>query len=105
DLGLSSDQLADAGRGFSFDADGPLDLRFNPAEGHPAWEWLERLEAHELAKVIYEYGEERHARRIARRIVERRLHEPVRSAGELARLVRSCVPRAHGGRPIDPATR
>ena len=105
DLGLSSEQLADHQRGFSFDSDGPLDLRFNPGEGRPAWEWLERLGADELADLIYEYGEERHSRRIARRIVERRQEQPIRTAGELARLVRSCAGRSRGGQRIDPATR
>ena len=68
DLGLSSDQLADAGRGFSFDADGPLDLRFNPHEGEPASELVNRLSAQRLADILYEYGEERFSRRIARKI-------------------------------------
>ncbi|HEV7224052.1 MAG TPA: 16S rRNA (cytosine(1402)-N(4))-methyltransferase RsmH [Pirellulales bacterium] len=105
DLGLSSDQLADRQRGFSFDAEGPLDLRFNPAEGRPAWQWLERLGAEELADMIYQYGEERFSRRIARKIVERRRQQPIRTAAELARLVRSCVPRPAGGERIDAATR
>ncbi|HUY34851.1 MAG TPA: 16S rRNA (cytosine(1402)-N(4))-methyltransferase RsmH [Pirellulales bacterium] len=105
DLGLSSEQLADGRRGFSFDSDGPLDLRFNPSDGRPAWEWLERLGADELADLIYEYGEERNSRRIARRIVERRQERPIRTAGELARLVRSCAGRSRGNQRIDPATR
>jgi 16S rRNA (cytosine1402-N4)-methyltransferase len=104
DLGLSSDQLADDGRGFSFDSDGPLDLRFNPLEGEPAWRLLERLSADSLADVIYEYGEERYSRRIARRIVEIRRKESVRTSAQLAQIVRSCVPRSRGYR-IDPATR
>lgn len=104
DLGMSSDQLADASRGFSFDAEGPLDLRFNPDEGEPAWRLLERLPADELADLIYQYGEERHSRRIARWIAERRSLDPVRTAGELARLVRRAVPRS-AGHAIDPATR
>ena len=65
DLGLSSDQLADAQRGFSYEADGPLDLRFDPDRGEPAWRLLARLSAEHLANVIYQYGEERHSRRIA----------------------------------------
>jgi len=105
DLGLSSEQLADSERGFSFDSDGPLDLRFNTSEGRPAWEWLERLDADALADVIYEFGEERHSRRIARRIVERRMERPIRTAGELARLVRSSASQARGGQRIDSATR
>jgi 16S rRNA (cytosine1402-N4)-methyltransferase len=104
DLGLSSDQLADADRGFGFQTDGELDLRFDPDRGEPAWRLLERLREPELADVIYNYGEERFSRRIARRIVERRGDEPIRTAAELAALVRSCVPRSRG-HGIDPATR
>ena len=88
DLGLSSDQLADAGRGFSFDSDGPLDLRFDTDTGEPAWRLVERLEATELANVIFQYGEERYSRRIARNIVERRAIEPIRTARQLADVVR-----------------
>ena len=107
DLGLSSDQLADPARGFSFESEGPLDLRFNTEEGKPAWKLIERLGAEDLADMIFAYGEERFSRRIARRIVERRHQHPIRTSRELAELVRSCVPRVHGkGRAtIDPATR
>lgn len=105
DLGLSSDQLADRGRGFSFDAEGPLDLRFNPHEGRPAWQLLETLDAEKLANLIYEYGEERYSRRIARKIVDRRRQQPIRTAAELAALVRSCLPRPAGRPRIDSATR
>lgn len=104
DLGLSSDQLADAARGFSFDAAGELDLRFNPDEGEPAWRLLARLPEKELADLIYGFGEERFSRRIARRIVERRHATPVRTAADLAALLRRCVPRSPKER-IDPATR
>lgn len=104
DLGLSSDQLSDDARGFSFDARGSLDLRFDPTQGEPAWQLLERLREQPLADLIYEYGEERFSRRIARRIVEVRRKEPIRTADHLARLVRSCVPRSRG-HDIDPATR
>jgi len=103
DLGMSSDQLADPGRGFSFDADGPLDLRFDPTEGEPAWRLLNRLSVEHLADLIYSYGEERHSRRIARAIVERRRERPIQTARELAELVRQCVPRSRTMR-IDPAT-
>ncbi|HYO24580.1 MAG TPA: 16S rRNA (cytosine(1402)-N(4))-methyltransferase RsmH [Lacipirellulaceae bacterium] len=104
DLGLSSDQLADAARGFSFTSSGDFDLRFDATQGEAAWQLLNRLREAELADVIYRYGEERFSRRIARRIVEQRTRAPIRSATELASLVRSCVPRSpvHG---IDPATR
>ncbi|HVX10953.1 MAG TPA: 16S rRNA (cytosine(1402)-N(4))-methyltransferase RsmH [Pirellulales bacterium] len=104
DLGLSSDQLADHDRGFSFDATGPLDLRFDPTTGEPAWRLLERLSEAELADVIYRFGEERFSRRIARRVIQRRSTGPVDSAAELARLVRACVPRSPG-HSIDGATR
>jgi 16S rRNA (cytosine1402-N4)-methyltransferase len=105
DLGLSSDQLADDDRGFSFDAVGELDLRFDTEMGEPAWRLLERLSATELADLIFQLGEERHSRRIARAIVERRTTQPIRTAKELADLVRSNVPRSADARRIDPATR
>lgn len=104
DLGLSSDQLADHARGFSFESSGELDLRFNPQEGEPAWKLLGRLPEKELADLIYELGEERYSRRIARRVVETRKESPIRTAAELAALVRRCVPRSPKER-IDPATR
>lgn len=103
DLGLSSDQLADERRGFSFDSTGELDLRFDTTAGEPAWQMLARLRENEIADLIYKYGEERYSRRIARRIVERRATSPVRTAAELAELVRQCVPRSKDR--IDPATR
>ena len=104
DLGLSSDQLADRERGFSFESDGPLDLRFDPEQGEPAWRLIQRLSAEHLADLIYELGEERFSRRIARAIVEQRRERPIRTAADLARLVRRVIPSK--GRPrIDPATR
>ena len=102
DLGVSSDQLADTERGFSFDAEGPLDLRFNPNEGEPAWRLLKRLSQKHLADLIYAYGEERYSRSIARQIVRRRQKNPIRTAADLAHLVRRCVPNTQR---INPATR
>jgi len=104
DLGVSSDQLADASRGFSFSGPGPLDLRFDPSRGEPTWRLVNRLSEANLADLIYEYGEERHSRRIARAIVGRRQKNPIQTAAELAALIRRCVPRGRHGR-IDPATR
>lgn len=104
DLGLSSDQLADHDRGFSFQGDGPLDLRFDRSTGEPAWKLIDRLSADHLADLIYQFGEERMSRRIARAIVQRRRSQPIRTTGELAKLVSKCVPRGKGNR-IDPATR
>lgn len=104
DLGLSSDQLADSERGFSFHSEGPLDLRFDPTRGEPAWRLVERLSAEHLADIIYQYGEERYSRRVGRRIAETRRAVPIRTAAQLARLVREAVPRSRDER-IDPATR
>jgi 16S rRNA (cytosine1402-N4)-methyltransferase len=104
DLGLSSDQLADAERGFSFQSDGPLDLRFDPTRGEPAWRVIERMSAEHLADLIYKYGEERFSWRIARNIVELRRSKPIRTAEDLARVIRRSVPRRRDER-IDPATR
>jgi 16S rRNA (cytosine1402-N4)-methyltransferase len=105
DLGLSSDQLADAARGFSFTADGPLDLRFDPERGEPASRLVNRLKAEHLADLIYAYGEERHSRRIARAIEERRRREPIETAGQLAEIVRRAIPGPRKKGQIDPATR
>jgi 16S rRNA (cytosine1402-N4)-methyltransferase len=104
DLGLSSDQLADSERGFSFHAAGPLDLRYDAERGEPAWKLLERLSAGHLADLIFRYGEERYSRRIARAVVDARSTRPIRTAVELAELVRRNVPRSKIER-IDPATR
>ncbi len=94
-----------ATRGFSFDAPGELDLRFDPTAGEPAWQMVENLDATELANLIYRFGEERHSRRIARLIVEERAKAPIRTADRLADIVRRAVPRWRGPERIDPATR
>lgn len=104
DLGLSSDQLADAARGFSFDSAGELDMRFDRSVGEPAWQLLQRLRTDQLADLIYQYGEERHSRRIARAIHEARVPGQIWTASGLAEIVRRCLPRAGYDR-IDPATR
>lgn len=104
DLGLSSDQLADEERGFSYQSQGTLDLRFDRSRGEAAWQLLARLDERSLADIIYQYGEERLSRRIARKIVAQRQENPIRTAHQLADLVRSCVPRSRG-HSIDPATR
>ena len=106
DLGLSSDQLADRSRGFSFDSDGDLDLRFDPTEGTPAYQLINRWRAEQIADVIFQYGEERMSRRIARKIVEQRAERPVRSARDLAEICRRCYPPSmRRNNKIDPATR
>jgi 16S rRNA (cytosine1402-N4)-methyltransferase len=106
DLGVSSLQFDTPERGFSFREDAPLDMRMN-AEGdeETAAQLLERLPEEEIARVIYEYGEERKSRRIARWIVERRERgEPIKTTGELAQLVARAVGHKRGDR-IHPATR
>ncbi|KAA5545271.1 16S rRNA (cytosine(1402)-N(4))-methyltransferase RsmH [Roseiconus nitratireducens] len=105
DLGLSSDQLADRNRGFSFQNDGPLDLRFDPESGVPASEWLSRRSEKEIADAIYQYGEERASRRIAREIVGRqRERRPVQTVNDLVEICRRCVRRGKH-HDIHPATR
>jgi 16S rRNA (cytosine1402-N4)-methyltransferase len=102
DLGFSSDQLAQATRGLSFREDGPLDMRLDPTSGATAADLVNRMSEAGLADVFWEYGEERHSRRVAKRIVERRASQPFATTADLASVVRSCVPRSGS---IDPATR
>jgi 16S rRNA (cytosine1402-N4)-methyltransferase len=106
DLGVSSPQLDVAERGFSFRADGPLDMRMNPERGETAAELITRLEESELADLIYAYGEERLSRRIARKIKELGpWGGPGKGTAELAYVVAGCYPpKARRGR-IHPATR
>lgn len=104
DLGVSSVQLEAPARGFSFNRDEPLDMRMDRSAGATAAELLREASERTIADRIFEYGEERHARRIARAIVETRSHEPVVSTGQLAGLVRRAAPRRRGQR-IDAATR
>jgi len=104
DLGVCSDQLDAAERGFSFQQEGPLDMRLNPLEGEPASTLLRRLNERDLADLFWKFGEERYSRRIARKIVEARRRTPLETTQQLAELVHRCVPS--GRRPaIDPATR
>lgn len=106
DLGLSSFQLADTGRGFGFRAGGTLDMRFDPSQGEPASALLARLDEAALADLFRRYGEEPHARRIARAIADARRAEPIETAEQLAALVERAVPRRPGPRGrIHPATR
>lgn len=102
DLGVSSPQIDDAARGFSFRQDGPLDMRMEQ-DGPSAADVVNAAGEAELADIIFNFGEERLARRIARAIVRHRARQPIARTGELAETVRSVVPRAADG--IDPATR
>ena len=103
DLGVSSPQLDDAARGFSFLRDGPLDMRMDPSRGESAAAWLQHADEQEIAEVLFTLGEERYARRIARAIVRRRTEQPLATTRELAALVADAVPTRE--RSKDPATR
>ncbi len=103
DLGISSPQVDDPSRGFSFRHDGPLDMRMDPTTGVSAATWLATADEQEIADVLWRYGEERHSRRIARRIVESRTAHPLETTFDLAALVSAAIGR--GGGRIDPATR
>jgi 16S rRNA (cytosine1402-N4)-methyltransferase len=104
DLGVSSLQFDAPGRGFSFQRDEPLDMRMDRSRGETVAELIARASERELADVIFQYGEERFSRRIARRMVEARAESPVETTGRLAALVRRAVPH-RGYSRIDPATR
>ncbi|MCE9534231.1 MAG: 16S rRNA (cytosine(1402)-N(4))-methyltransferase RsmH [Planctomycetes bacterium] len=104
DLGICSDQLDQAERGLSFQQDGPLDMRLDPRTGATAADLLNRLGERDLADLFWRYGEERHSRRVAKRIVETRRTKPLHTTAELADIVRRCVPRDPNHR-LDPATR
>ncbi len=104
DLGVSSFQFDEGGRGFSFRFDAPLDMRMNPDEGESAADLVNSMEEGALADTIYKYGEERKSRRIARKIVEMRKAAPIETTFQLADIVRSCLPRPKF-HEIDPATR
>lgn len=103
DLGVSSPQLDDAERGFSFMRNGPLDMRMNPEQPPSAAQWLAEAEEQDIANVIFRYGEERFSRRIARRIVERRKEKALQTTHELAELVAEAVPKKEKHK--HPATR
>jgi len=103
DLGVSSPQLDDASRGFSFMRDGDLDMRMDNSHGMTAAEWLNLASAEEIANVLYEYGDERFSRRIARVIVEQRNEAPITRTTQLADLVASTIPSREKNK--HPATR
>ncbi|MFC2077653.1 16S rRNA (cytosine(1402)-N(4))-methyltransferase RsmH [Candidatus Bipolaricaulota bacterium] len=105
DLGVSSLQFDDADRGFSFRNDGPLDMRMDRSAGRPAADWVASASAEEITEVLRRYGEERYARRIARRIVAARSSDPIDTTVSLRRIVHGAVPDAYFAGSIDPATR
>jgi 16S rRNA (cytosine1402-N4)-methyltransferase len=103
DLGVSSPQLDDAARGFSFMHDGPLDMRMDNAAGFSAADFIAKVPEHELARVIRDYGEEKFAKRIARAIVEARRESPITRTAQLAHVIARAVPTREPGK--HPATR
>jgi 16S rRNA (cytosine1402-N4)-methyltransferase len=103
DLGVSSPQLDQAVRGFSFRQDGPLDMRMDNTAGESAAQWINRADERELARVIRDYGEERFAKRVARAIVGARRDTPIATTAQFAEIVRRAVPTREPGK--DPATR
>jgi 16S rRNA (cytosine1402-N4)-methyltransferase len=108
DLGVSSPQLDDAARGFSFQSDAPLDMRMDPTHGESAARFLAHASEAKITDVLWQFGEERHSRRIARAIVERRRETPIERTGELADLILQTIGRrtdTHKGGGKHPATR
>ena len=103
DLGVSSPQLENPSRGFSFRHEGPLDMRMDPARGESAAQWLSRASEQEIADTLFTLGEERYARRIARAIVAERQVSPIETTAQLAAIVKAAVPTRE--RHKDPATR
>ena len=103
DLGVSSPQLDNAERGFSFLRDGPLDMRMNPEEGQSAEQWINSAAETEIADVLYQYGEERHSRRMARRVILERAEKRITRTGELAEIIKEANPAWE--RDKHPATR
>lgn len=103
DVGVSSPQIDDGGRGFSFRHDAPLDMRMDTTQGETAAEWLARAEIRDITEVIRNYGEERFAFQIAKKVVAARLEQPIVTTGQFAALVRATVRTREPGQ--DPATR
>ena len=97
DLGVNSLQLDEPSKGFSYRADGPLDLRFDQTSGQPASQLLADLDEVELARLLHEYGEVRGSRRLARAILEARIQSPISTTGRLSVVVAAALPR--GARP------
>ena len=93
DLGVSSHHLDEAGRGFSFNKNGPIDMRFDQSSGISACEWLETVDEQTLSHIIWKYGDERYSRRIARAIVYQRDQEKISDTGQLAKIIDKAMPR------------
>ena len=105
DLGVASTQIDDPARGLSFQAEGPLDMRMDDRLAQTAGDLVNRMDEEELANIIYEYGEERLSRRIARKIVQRRTEQRFETTSDLADIIRGCYPAKDRRGRIHPATR
>ncbi len=105
DIGVSSPQLDEGERGFSYHYDAPLDMRMNPANPVDARDLVNTLPEHELAQIIFEYGEERWAKRIAQFIVEHRAKEPIETTGQLVQVIKNAVPARARQKGPHPARR
>jgi 16S rRNA (cytosine1402-N4)-methyltransferase len=105
DLGLNSAQVDDPSRGISFKEDGPLDMRMDRSKGEPASALLNRWSLHEIEQALWDYGDERWAKNIARKIIERRSHAPLRTTGDLVDCVLAAIPAGARDKRIHPATR
>ncbi len=105
DLGVSSPQLDDASRGFSFQRDGALDMRMNPDEGQSAAEWLAKADGLEIANVLWKYGDERFSKRIARAILKEREISPIDTTLRLASVIAGAIPKAKQKKGKNPATK
>ncbi|MGZ3494343.1 MAG: 16S rRNA (cytosine(1402)-N(4))-methyltransferase RsmH [Thermodesulfobacteriota bacterium] len=105
DLGLSSIQLEKEGRGFSFRGDGALDMRMDQRMDQTAADLVNRLSSEELESIIFQYGEERWAKRIARAVVQEREREPIRTVEALRKVIYRTIPKRFHSRRIDPSTR
>ena len=103
DLGVSSPQLDEAQRGFSFSQDGPLDMRMNTNMGSTAAEWLATVSMDELTKVLRDFGEERYAKKIAGKVLQEQQQEAITTTKRLAEIVKACYPPSYKG--VHPATR
>ncbi|MGB3918605.1 16S rRNA (cytosine(1402)-N(4))-methyltransferase RsmH [Thiothrix litoralis] len=103
DLGVSSPQLDDAGRGFSFMREGQLDMRMDTSRGESAAQWLNRADEPDIADVLWRYGEERFSRQIAKEIVRTRVQSPLETTTQLAELIASVIRKREPGK--NPATR
>ena len=105
DLGVSTMQLMDPSRGFSFQNDGPLDMRMDQRSGVPASDLVNTLPEYQLMRLLSEWGEERWAKRIARAIARRRLSQPIMTTFQLAEIIRKAIPRSAQPRRLHPATK